>query len=104
MGFGNLVEAIDNLDRQFAVCRVCDVLLLHCRVNMNHIFQRQFPMQNNAHPENPLYTFRAYALAKMHQLRAMTRQLLLELFHAAKSLIIRIALPLQYYRFVTQIL
>jgi len=59
-------------------------------------------MQTNAHPKNPLYTLRAYALAKMHQLRAMARQLLLEFFHAAKSLVIRIALPLQYYRFVTQ--
>ena len=104
MGFANLVEVIDDLDRQLAIRWVRDVLLMHGRVNMNDIFQRRFPMQTNAHPENPLYAFRAYALAKMHQLRAMTRQLLLELFHAAKSLVIRIALPLQYYRFVTQIL
>jgi len=49
MGFGNLVEAIDNFDRQFAIRLVCDVFLMHGRVNRNDIFQRRFPMQTNAH-------------------------------------------------------
>ena len=104
MRFGNLVEAIDDLDRQLTICWVRDILLMHSRVNMNDIFQRRFPMQTNTHSKNLLYTLRAYALAKMYQFRAVTRQFLPELFHAAKSLVVRTALPLQYYRFVTQIL
>ena len=64
MGWANLVEAINNLDRQFAIRWVCDVLLMHGRVDMNHIFQRLFSMQTNAHPENPLYTLRAMRLRK----------------------------------------
>ena len=83
------------------------VMFFSCtvRVNIDAIFQHQIPVQNNTHAKNPVNSLFTNALAKMHQLRAiMTRQLLLELLHAAKSLVIRIALPLQYYRFVTQIL
>ena len=39
-----LVEAIDDLDRQFPIRWVWDVLLMHGRVDMSHIFQRRLSM------------------------------------------------------------
>jgi hypothetical protein len=74
-------------------------LILHLLLLSNH-----FISGNTGAIQIPLNALRAYALAKMHQPRAVARQFPLKLFHAAKSLVVRIALPLQYNRLITQIL
>ena len=104
MHFANLVQAIDDLNCKLAVGRVCDVLLLDRRIYMDDIFLCQVSMQTNAHLKNPVYAFSANALTKVNQFRAVAGQFLLEFFQTAKCLVVRIALLLQYHRFVTQIL
>jgi len=101
---GNLVQPINDFDRKLAVRRIGDVLLLHRRVNMNRVFQRHLAMQTNAHLEYAFNTFSTDALAKMHQLRTMAGQFALKFPHAAKCLVVWIALPLQYHCFITQVL
>lgn len=71
----NLVESIHNFDRKFAVRRIHDVLFLHGRVKIDAILQRQLS-----------------TVAKLSSLKFS---------HAAKSLVLRIALPLSHNCFIT---
>lgn len=103
VGFRQLVQAVDDFDRQLAVRRVGDVLFLDRGVDMDAVLQGGFALQGHAHLEQPFHTFLANPLAKVGEFRTVARQIPAELGQAAECLMVGILLESQHHLFVTQI-
>lgn len=80
-----------------------DVLFLNGRIHHHRLLARRRPVHLHAHREDELRALLADALAKIHQITRVARQLPLEVLKPAQKLPVGILHPLRHHRLIVQI-